>query len=294
YCIEAMMQDKKALQAGTSHNLGQNFAKAFNIEFEGRDQTRQHVHTTSWGVSTRLIGALIMSHSDDEGLILPPKVAPTLAVIIPIWKGDDQKDAVLAYADKVAAALCGEVEVADASNRVFGEEKRVFFDRVTNQTVTIDQRDRIRPGDKHFHWEQRGVPYRLEIGPRDVESGKVVIKSRLGGDKEIVDLAELTREGFASRLEEFQAELFNRAKAFRDENTFVAETKDELYQRLNDKEGFVRCFLSDNADFENQVKADTKGTVRLIYSAEHRRAETGTCIATGQTTDREVVFGIAY
>lgn len=289
------MQDGKALQAGTSHNLGQNFSKAFGIEFEGRSQRRELAWTTSWGASTRLIGALIMAHSDDEGLILPPRVAPNLAAIIPIYKSEEDQKQVYAFAEKLVGALCGEDELARAGERSASpEEFRAFFDRVTSQAVLIDKRDGMRPGEKHFHWEQTGVPFRFEIGPRDVAAGKVVLKSRLGGDKEILDLSQITPQWFQKRLDEFQSALFERALAYRAANTRTAETKDSLYQTLEAHGGFVRCFLTADTAFEEQVKNDTKATVRLIYQPSDMRSPRGTCIRTGEQCDREVVFAVAY
>lgn len=300
YCIEGLMQDGKALQAGTSHNLGQNFSKAFNIEFEGRDQTRQHVWTTSWGVSTRLIGALIMTHSDDEGLILPPKAAPTLGAIVPILKKGADPTVVVDFARKLLAQLCGEDELSAADSRLGNREIfRCFFNQACGQTVALDNRDGMRPGDKHFFWEQRGVPFRFEIGPRDVEGGSVVVKSRLDGSKTVMKIEELTPEWFRSQLDAFQDALYQRALEYRESNTHVAESKDELYSLVKDKGGFVRCFLKEDDALEDQIKADTKATVRLIFSddpdARHpMRAASGKCVMTGEEVKREVVVAVAY
>jgi prolyl-tRNA synthetase len=305
YCIEAMMQDGKALQAGTSHNLGQNFSKAFNISFEGRDQKRDFCWTTSWGVSTRLIGALIMSHSDDEGLILPPKVAPTLGAIIPIYKSEEEHKAVGHACTALAARLCGDAAVAAGHARTGGGELfTAFFDKVTAQTIVIDSREALRPGEKHFHWEQRGVPFRFEIGPRDVAAGKVVMKNRLTGEKEILDVAAITPDWFRAKCDAFQAALFDRAKKLRDDNTRKAESVSDLHHILKQHGGFVRCFLdvreSDAEDvhvndmFEERIKHELKATVRLICDGSSRSHVGGKCIRTGRDTSREVIFAVAY
>src|SRR6187455_1588249 len=175
YCIEALMQDGKALQAGTSHNLGQNFAKAFDIKFLGRDQKQQHCWTTSWGVSTRMIGAMIMAHSDDEGLVLPPRVAPDVAAIVPIYKSPEDEAKVRGFVEKLVAKLAGE-----GAHKISRHGMQSYlFNAATEQRIVVDFRD-SRPGDKHYHWEQRGVPFRFEVGPRDVDAGTLVLKSRLG------------------------------------------------------------------------------------------------------------------
>ena len=292
YAIEALMQDGKALQSGTTHFLGQNFAKAFEITFAGRDQKQQHVWTTSWGVSTRLIGALIMAHSDDDGLILPPRVAPTVVAIVPIFKTDDEKAKVRAYIDRVLNALVGEDEVAACKARlVAGGIVRCFFDRVSDQSIVIDWRDN-RPGDKHFHWEQRGVPFRIEVGPRDVDAGSVVVKKRLDRSKEVVKLADLSGDWLRAKLDGVQAEMFERAAKFRDENTRRASSYDELKSILADKGGFVRCFFEPGADAEAAIKGETKATVRCIPldTLEQR----GKCIYSGKQDAPEVIFAIAY
>ncbi|MCK6438653.1 MAG: proline--tRNA ligase [Planctomycetes bacterium] len=295
YTIEAMMQDGKALQNGTSHNLGQNFSKAFNVSFEGRDQKREFAYGTSWGVSTRLIGALIMTHSDDEGLILPPRIAPTLAAIVPIWKNDDERAKVIAHCNRLLAKLCDDAELEAARNHL-GQRNlfTVFYDNATSQSITLDLRDAMRPGEKHFHWEQRGVPIRFEIGPRDADSGKLVVKYRTGAEKEILDLGAITRDWFDAKLNGIQNELYERALKYREANTHVAATKDELYKTLETKGGFVRAFLAEDDAFEEKVKADTKATVRLIYQPRDMRAKSGKCIASGKDCEREVVFAVSY
>ncbi|HEX8914133.1 MAG TPA: proline--tRNA ligase, partial [Humisphaera sp.] len=175
YCIEGLMQDGKALQMGTSHNLGQNFSKAFDIKFLGRDQKQQLAHTTSWGVSTRLIGAVIMAHSDDEGLVLPPRVAPDVVAVVPIFKTPEDEAKVRGFIDKLVAALAG---TPDTQKFAHHGLERHLFDAATEQRIVVDFRD-ARPGDKQYHWEQRGVPFRIEVGPRDVDQNAMVLKKRL-------------------------------------------------------------------------------------------------------------------
>ncbi len=296
YCIEALMQDGKALQAGTSHNLGQNFSKAFQMSFEGRDQKREFAWTTSWGVSTRLIGALIMVHSDDEGLVLPPKVAPTLAVIIPIFRSEEEKAQVLEHAMKIATQLCGEEEVRKAQTRLGQREfMKIFLNNPkTNQCIVIDQREELRPGEKHFYWEQRGIPLRFELGPREVHENKIVIKSRLTRDKKIIEQNTLSTEWLQEQLTDFQNQLYQRAKQNREAKTLSAESADELFQLLNERAGFIRCFMEDNEKIEEEVKKKTKGTVRLIYPQADMRAPSGKCIFSGKEVQREVVFAQAY
>jgi prolyl-tRNA synthetase len=290
YAIEALMQDGKALQAGTSHDLGQNFSKAFDIKFLGRDQKQEHVWTTSWGVSTRLIGALIMAHSDDNGLVLPPRVAPTLAVVIPIYKSDDDKAAVLDACKGILTGLCGEAEVAAAEKRNHREGMfAAFFDKHTGQTVAVDQRDN-RPGDKHFHWEQRGVPLRIEIGPRDVAQGTCVVKSRLTGEKEVVQLADVTADWLRSRLEQAQQAMLERAREFVRQNTHRAESYAELKALIKDKGGFVRCHFMPDREAEAKIKEETKATVRVLPFD----GNTGKCIYSGQDNAPEAIFAVAY
>ncbi len=293
YCIEGMMQDGKALQMGTSHFLGQNFAKAFEIRFEGRDQGLQHAWTTSWGVSTRLIGALIMSHSDDDGLVLPPKVSPYVAAVVPIFKSDDEKAKVQAFIRQTMVGLLGDGEVAAAERR-FGNDQvqQLFYDKNTAQQIVVDRRDTMRPGDKHWFWTQRGVPLRIEVGPRDVDSGNVVVKSRLDGSKEIVPLAGLTREYIDGKLAGIQAALFERALARRDEAIQTITTYQEFQDYFAEGRGFARCKFNPSKAAEAQIKAETKATVRLI--TQDGDAESGTCIFSGEPSTTEVIFGISY
>ncbi|HWB52680.1 MAG TPA: aminoacyl--tRNA ligase-related protein [Tepidisphaeraceae bacterium] len=287
YCIEAMMQDGKALQAGTSHNLGQNFSKAFEIKFLGRDQKQEYVWTTSWGVSTRLIGAMIMAHSDDEGLILPPRVAPVVAAIVPIFKGEEEKQKVEAFIGKLVGALVG----ADQSPRVSGDGiATYFFDRTTHQRLIVDWRD-ARPGDKQYHWEQRGLPFRMEVGPRDVDAGAFVLKRRLDRAKEPIQLATATHDWLAAKLEEVHQAMFTRATQLRDQLTTPASTYDEMKKILEEKGGFVRAFFTPSRENEAKIKDQTKATVRCI---PFDQGQTGKDIFTGEQTSTQVLFAQAY
>jgi prolyl-tRNA synthetase len=292
YCIEALMQDGKALQAGTSHNLGQNFSKAFDIKFLGRDQKQQHVWTTSWGVSTRMIGAMIMAHSDDEGLVLPPRVAPTVAAIVPIFKTPEEAAKVRAFIGQILTALVGEAEVAAAAARARQNDiESYFFDQHTHQAIVVDWRD-TRPGDKQYHWEQRGVPFRLEVGPRDVDAGAFVLKQRLDRAKATVTLAEVSAAWLREKLDGMQAALFDKAKAFRDASTRRAESYDEMKKALAEQGGFVRCWFKPGREAEAKIKAETKATVRCIPFDQP--GGTGKCIYTGEETDVEVLFAESY
>src|SRR4051794_1572870 len=232
YCIEALMQDGKALQCGTSHDLGQNFAKAFEIKFLGRDQQQQFCHTTSWGVSTRLIGAMIMAHSDDEGLVVPPRVAPDVAAIVPIYKSPEDEAKVRAFVDRIVAALTGGGDGGKIERH--GIDSYVF-DPAPEQRIVADFRD-ARPGDKHFHWEQRGVPFRVEVGPRDVDAGAFVLKTRIDGIKQTIPLAEVKgRQWLQSRLDAAHAALFEKARAFREASTRDAGSYDEMKKMLKEQ-----------------------------------------------------------
>lgn len=289
YCIEALMQDGKALQAGTSHDLGQNFSRAFDIKFLGRDQKQQHVWTTSWGVSTRLIGALIMQHSDDEGLVLPPKVAPTVVAIVPIFRGDEEKKTIHEFTDKLVALLCGGQPRAP---RVSGDGIESFtWDPVTHQQIVVDWRDN-RPGDKQYHWEQRGVPFRVEVGPRDVAGGAFVLKKRLDRSKQSVLVGDASRAWLVDRLDQMQRDMLGRARAFRDGNTRRADSYDELRRIVTSEGGFVRCFFKPDRANEARIKEETKATVRCIPLDQSGLS--GRCVYSGEPTDSEVLFAVAY
>ncbi len=286
WCIEGLMQDGKALQAGTSHYLGQNFAKAFDIKFLGRDQQQSHVYTTSWGVSTRMIGAMIMAHSDDEGLVTPPRVAPVVAAIVPIFKTDDEKATVLEFISKLVTQLCGTCPKLEGSNNVFA-----FFNKYTSQKVVIDLRD-ARPGDKQYHWEQRGVPFRMEVGPRDVAGGVFVLKHRLDRAKETVNLADVTGTAWLqTKLDTMHVTLFDRARAFRDANTRDANSYDELKKLIVEQPGFVRAWFEPGKEAEAKIKEATKATVRCIPLEQSGE---GICIYSGKPTKTRVLFAQSY
>lgn len=292
YCVEALMQDNKALQAGTSHNLGQNFARAFNIQFQGRDQTLHHAWTTSWGMSTRLIGALVMTHSDDEGLVLPPRMAPTVAVVIPIYKTDEEKARVIDFARRIVGQLCGEERLRAAEQRDAGREfLTVFIDDTARQKIVMDLRN-DRPGEKHFHWEQRGVPFRFEVGPRDVDGGAFVMKSRAEGTKMSVPIAEATRQWLNVQVERVQKLMLVRAEERQTANTHDASSYDELKRLLIDRGGFVRCWFLPDREVEARVKEETKGTVRVIPFEQPDGG--GKCVVTGKDATEQVLFAVAY
>jgi prolyl-tRNA synthetase len=292
YCIEGLMQDGKALQCGTSHNLGQNFSRAFDIKFLGRDQKQDFVHTTSWGVSTRLIGALIMAHSDDEGLVLPPRVAPTVVAIVPIFKSDDERQKVKDFVRRLLVAIVGEAEVEQAAGRLSADGiDTYFYDKLTHQKILVDWRD-ARPGDKQYHWEQRGVPFRIEVGPRDVDAGAFVLKRRLDRGKETGSANDVSPQWLSGKLSEVQQAMFDKAKTYRDANTRRAGNYDELKKILAEQGGFVRCYFKPGREQEAKIKEETKATVRCIPFDQPGRA--GKCIYTGEQTDVEVLFAQAY
>jgi prolyl-tRNA synthetase len=239
YSIEALMRDGKALQAGTSHNLGQHFAKVFDITFQDEQGKRQHVHQTSWGASTRLIGALIMSHGDDQGLKLPPRIAPIQAVVVPIWRKDEERSAVREFIGKVTAALRGRVR------------------------LHVDDREQYTPGWKYNEYELRGVPVRLEVGPRDVAKGAVMSVRRDSRAKESIPI-EVLAERLPALLDEVQRALFESARVFREENTATARTVGELEAHFETKRGFVAVPWDGSAGFEAEVKEKTGATLRCV------------------------------
>ncbi len=288
YCIEGLMQDGKALQMGTSHDLGQNFSKAFEIKFLGRSQQQEYCHTTSWGVSTRLIGALIMAHSDDEGLVLPPRVASDVAAIVPIYKTPEDEAKVREFLDKLMPALLGRAEVKKATRHGL---ETYQFDSFTEQRIVADFRD-ARPGDKQYHWEQRGVPFRLEVGPRDVDAGAFMLKSRYDGTKTPVKLEEVTPGWLKAKLDTAHDMLFQKAVKFREDNTRRAATYDEMKQILKEHGGFVRCYFKPGRESEARIKDETKATVRCIPFDQP--GASGKCVYTGDETATEVLFAQAY
>lgn len=268
YCIEALMQDGKALQAGTSHFLGQNFAKAFDVKFAGKDGKEEYVWGTSWGVSTRLVGALIMAHSDDEGLILPPKLAPIQTVIVPIFKGEEQ----LGQISEVANKLKKELNQLDIS-------------------VKFDDRDTSSPGWKFAEYELKGVPVRVAIGPRDLENGTVEIARRDTKEKQVVSLDNAV-EHIKNLMSEIQENIYNRAFEFRTNNTTEVETYDEFKKILDSKAGFVMAHWDGTAETEEKIKEETKATIRCIPL--DFKEEDGKCIYSGKPSKGKVVFARAY
>ncbi len=271
YSCEALMQDNKALQAGTSHNLGQNFAKAFEVQFQTRDGGLDHVWSTSWGVSTRLVGGLIMTHGDDKGMVCPPRLAQWQVVVVPIWRSDEEHEATCRAAEQVTADL-----------------------RAAGLRVTADTREGIKPGAKYFEWESRGVPLRLEIGPRDLAAGTVMLARRTGG-KESAAMADLattvTRE-----LDAIQQGLLEAARARREANSLRApKSKQEFIEFLERDGGFVYAGFCGDPAVEAEIKAATRATIRCLPMPEFRSAEAPTtCIWTGRPATVEAMWARAY
>ena len=266
YCIEAMMLDKKALQAGTSHNLGQNFAKAFDVKFQTEDNNEEYVWATSWGISTRLIGAVILAHGDKNGLRIPPKIAPIQAVLIPIFRDEKQRKIIENYIDSIIK------ELKQKGIRTF-----------------IDWSD-SSPGYKFNEWELKGVPARIEIGPRDVESNTVIIARRDNGEKLSSSRHNLT-QSVIDVLDQIQNNLYNQAKDFRDNNTHSVNTYGE-FKNIIKNGGFVRCGWDGKQDTELKIKEDTKATIRCIPFNENPKDLT--CIFSGNEAMHEVIFAKSY
>jgi prolyl-tRNA synthetase len=268
YSIEALMGDGKALQAGTSHNLGHNFAKSFEIQYLDTDGQRKYCATTSWGVSTRMIGGVIMVHGDSNGLILPPRVAPYQVVIVPIWRSDEEKAAVGAAVERVEKMLKG----------------RIRFKTDLSENT---------PGWKFSEWEMRGVPLRLEIGPRDVKNNAVTLVRRDNRNKESVSL-----EGLETRLPELletiQKALFQRAVEFRTNNTYYTDSYEEFKQIIAEKRGFVRVKWAEDSAAELAIKEETKATLRVIPFDQPEGGVKGNCIYTGKPATCEAIFARAY
>ncbi len=271
YAIEALMQDRKALQAGTSHHLGQNFAKAFDVKYQTAAGGLEHVWNTSWGVTTRLIGGLIMTHSDDNGLICPPRLAPIQVVIVPIWKTDEERAQVTGLGERIA----GELGAAGVR-------------------VTLDTREGMKPGAKYFEWEARGVPLRLEIGPRDVAANQVMTARRTGGGKTPAPLAGLTAAVQAA-LEEIQAGMFAAARDRRDAASIRGVTRDQFIAFMQDQGGFAYGGFCGDETCEAEIKAQTAATVRVLPDPEFRStpAPTG-CMWCGKPSQAEAVWAQAY
>lgn len=282
YCIEAMVQDRKAIQAGTSHFLGQNFSKASGIQFQGRDGAVEHAWTTSWGVSTRLIGTLIMAHGDDDGLILPPRIAPAHVVLIPITPKEESRAAVLEAVDKLAASL--------KETRFHGEPVQ----------VEVDARD-VGGGVKSWEWIKKGIPLRIEIGPRDLEQGTVALCRRDKPPKEKAFLPAADVPALVpGLLDEMQAALLARATAFRDSQMQVMESKEAFYEFFTPKNaakpeihgGFALAHWNGSAKIEEQIKEDLKVTIRCLPFED--APEAGTCIFTGEPSRQRVVWAKSY
>ena len=270
YAIEALMQDNKALQAGTSHHLGQNFSKAFNVQYQTAAGGLEHVWNTSWGVTTRLIGGIIMTHSDDNGLICPPQLAPVQVVIVPIWKSDAERQQVLEVGTKVQEEL-----------------------RAKGLRVELDARDTMKPGAKYFEWEARGVPVRLEIGPRDVAAGQVMVARRTGG-KTPAKLDGLGA-GVVAMLDEIQAGLFKAAKERREANSLRGASKERFTEFLRGAGGFAYGGFCQDGTCEAGIKQATTATVRVIPDPEFRSPEAPkTCIWCGKPSVVEAVWAQAY
>lgn len=267
FCIEAMMQDGKALQAGTSHFLGQNFAKAFDVQFLNKENKLEYVWATSWGVSTRLIGALIMTHSDDQGLVMPPKIAPLQVVIVPIYKGDESKPVIDTKAQALAAAL-----------------------KKAGIRVLYDDSDHARPGWKFAEYELKGVPVRIAMGLRDIEQNNVEIARRDTKEKKVVSMDGL-KDYVVHLLDDIQQEMFNRAKRFRDEGMSRADNWEDFCAAL-DKGGFVSAHWDGTPETEEKIKEMTKATIRCIPL--NNPLEPGKCVLTGNPSQQRVLFARAY
>jgi prolyl-tRNA synthetase len=268
YCIEALMQDGKALQAGTSHFLGQNFAKAFDVQFLSKDNKKEYVWATSWGVSTRLIGALIMAHSDDEGLVLPPRIAPVQVVIVPVYKGDDSKPVV----DGKAMALAAELKALGVS-------------------VKYDNNENNRPGWKFAEYELQGVPVRIAMGLRDIENNVAEVARRDTRTKQVMPMEGLAA-AVAQLLEEIQQSMYDKALQFRNNNITEANSWDEFVQLLDTKGGFISAHWDGTGETEEKIKEATKATIRCIPL--NNQQEAGACILTGSPSAQRVLFARAY
>ena len=270
YSIEAMMGDKKALQAGTSHNLGQNFAKAFDIKYLDKDNTLKYCWTTSWGFSTRFIGAIIMVHGDDQGLVLPPRLAPIQVVIVPIYKSDEEKSKVLAAATRLRAMLQDEMR------------------------VKLDDREEVSPGYKFNDWELRGVPLRIEIGPKDVDKNQVVLARRdvpgKAGKSFVTQDSRMLMNSVCEMLDTIQAELHRRAGKFREDNTHRPQTYDEFRQVV--EEAWAMAWWCGERECEAQIKEDTKATTRNIPMDQP--GGEGVCIHCGKPAKEQAIFARAY
>lgn len=268
YCIEALMQDGKALQAGTSHFLGQNFAKAFDVKFATKEGTQEYVWATSWGVSTRLMGALVMAHSDDLGLVLPPKLAPIHVVIVPIYKGEEQLAEISVYANQLKETL---------------QDKGL--------SVKFDNRDTHKPGFKFAEYELKGVPVRIAIGGRDMENGTLEIARRDTLEKQTMAQVDAV-DHIMKLMDEIQANIYSKALKFREESTYKVDTWDEFVDAIENKGGFVLAHWDGTPETEEWIKQQTKATIRCILLNNEK--EEGFCIKTGKPSSQRVVFAKAY
>lgn len=279
-CIEAMMQDKKALQAGTSHFLGQNFAKAFDVKFQNKEGKLEHAWATSWGVSTRLIGGIIMTHSDDQGLVLPPRLAPIHVVIVPIYKKPEEKDAVIQAAQTLAANI-RQIQLGDWLD----------YDPIQ---VKVDDREQYQPGYKFNEWELKGVPVRVELGPKDIEKNACVVARRDLPGKEGKEMG-VPLAGAAQRIIEIlkamQTNLLEKARRHREANTFEVNTWDEFKTKIEEG-GFLWAHWDGTRATEDKIAEETKATIRCIPF--DRPKEEGKCVLTGQPSAGRVVFAKAY
>jgi prolyl-tRNA synthetase len=269
YCVEALMGDAKALQAGTSHNLGQNFAKAFNITFQDEDRKQKYVWQTSWGVSTRLVGAIVMTHGDDSGLILPPRIAPHQVVAVPIWRKEKERN-----------------QTAEALGNLRPEIAQVC-------RLHVDDRDEHTPGWKYNEWELRGVPVRLEIGPRDVAKNQVVLVRRDNREKEFVPMSAL-KERLPALLDELQTAFFQRSLEFQKANTHEVADFDQFKEVMENQRGFVIAGWDGEADTEAKIKEETKATIRLIPLADGEATDGLRCVYSGRPARYRAVFAKAY
>ena len=268
YAIEALMQDGKALQAGTSHFLGQNFAKAFDVKFLNRENQLDYVWATSWGVSTRLMGALVMAHSDDKGLVLPPKLAPIQVAIVPVFKNEEQLNLISKVVNPVKKAL----------------ESRGI-------TVKYDDRDTHKPGWKFSEYEFKGVPLRITIGPRDIENNTVEIARRDTLEKETLQITDI-EDKVVHLLDQIQQNMYDRALSFREQNTFTVNTWDEFVDIIENKGGFISAHWDGTAETEEKIKEATKATIRVIPLKNVK--ESGRCVYSGKPSAQRVIFARAY
>jgi prolyl-tRNA synthetase len=277
YSCEAMMQDRKALQAGTSHNLGQNFARVFDLKYQAESGSEEFAWNTSWGVSTRLVGGLVMTHGDDVGLRIPPRLAPTEVVIVPIWKSDDERARVISAADAIAASL---------------RERKPGVEPLR---VHTDKRDGMKPGAKYYDWEMRGVPVRLELGPRDLDAGQAVLVRRDRKEKRTVNTGQLAAE-VRMLLESIQSDMFNAARAFREAASIRGiGSFDELRRFMDGDGGFAYGGWCGDTACEDRIKDETKATIRVMPDEEFRSTPAPQkCVSCGRPAAHEAVWARAY